>query len=1312
MSAEPWQDSVDLPAGTTWLLEASAGTGKTYQIASLFLRLVAEYGVPIERILAITFTNAATAELRDRIRGRLRDALAVLREPGVPTDDGILLWVRSLEHRDEIEKRLELALRSFDLAPISTIHGFSQRMLQELAFDSGQDPDLELLSDVTEIEEQVVDDTLACVYAQASPAAVVLLEEVGFTRDALLKVTRAMGGPTEPSVVPETSADLSAAVKRASAWAAKTAALSERWSGEDYAGALEQLAFDVKQKQFRERQQAGWIASSARDVRGWLAAGAGEWPGSEKSYARLIGGNLCNSFKGSPDALATRAWPRVLRELDAFVAERDAIRRELAPLAAFARTVRARVEGELTRRRALTFNGMLSRLADRVTRNGGARSPLAVRIRERFDAAFVDEFQDTDDAQWRVIEAALHGHRRLFLIGDPKQAIYAFRGADVHVYLSASRAVDEAHRRTMSFNWRSDPTAVTALNALWRGDSLAFDQERIDYVEVSPKKPGRLDPVRSGLELRWLDDRIRGGAEGAPISRKIDGLIARLVARETVAWLRNERSRIVEAHEARDVEPGDLAVLVNSHAEARQVQQALRRAGVPAVAASKDSVFDTAVAGWLAAWLDAVAGGGRDRAARTAVVTPLFGWTGDELAWALAVAGRGDEARAAARIAGVTLRDWGLWTERLRAASERWTRLGFARTFDREAIDCGVYPRVLGLIDGERHATDLRHLFELAHIEERSRRWGPRGLADWLRAQVGTRSEETAQRLESDAQAVTIETVHASKGLEYPIVLLPYGSSGRAGADDGEPIVVRGSTRPELNVALRETTNRATAHARHALEQRREGLRKLYVALTRAEHHTVVWYGPVGDHGSRTCSTPLGRLLMRSPTGHGFDDDAMPAFDGTDPQAWSAARQRLEALVARGGGAISWSVEDAPGTVLAAWTPAAGALATLRRAPWPAERKDLSHRWVVTSFSGLGPATGAHDRDEKLPPEVPQTVEDEGSAAAREDAGDITTVRKPVLKTFPDHGRIALGSGTAYGSWVHKVLERTDFRTSRARDGRELRYLLTQEGARFGLRANRPALDELERQLPRVLRTPLDSTRADDLVKGLPAGFTLGQLGDGDRLDELGFDLRVGDGTAWRQEGPPPPTGRGPLERYPGCAAPRAVYEAIFAGTDGSPTGAAPWIEHQRRRLSDGKTLIASIAGILTGSIDLVFRTSQGGTTRYFLVDYKTNRIETSASGHYAGRWLEWKMADKAYPLQALIYTLALHRHLKVRLRGYDYDTHIGGHVYLFLRGMSGPDTPRDDETGRCLGVFGDRWPRRVVEALDLALCPVDEAAR
>jgi len=227
-------------------------------------------------------------------------------------------------------------------------------------------------------------------------------------------------------------------------------------------------------------------------------------------------------------------------------------------------------------------------------------------------------------------------------------------------------------------------------------------------------------------------------------------------------------------------------------------------------------------------------------------------------------------------------------------------------------------------------------------------------------------------------------------------------------------------------------------------------------------------------------------------------------------------------------------------------------------------------------------------------------------------------------------------------------------------------------------------------------------------VRGLPAGFALRDLATSDRLDELVFDVRLGDGTLFRRERRDSIAERGPLDRRPGCVDPAQVYDAVLAAA--GSRGVGSWLDYQRARRDEGHALLASITGILTGSIDLVFRAGDAGERRYYLVDYKTNRIGDSDAGHYAASWLEWEMARKGYPLQALIYTLALHRHLACRLPGYDYDRHVGGYFYVFLRGMSGPDTPRDPATGLCLGVFGDRWPRATIEGLDLALSPRGDA--
>jgi exodeoxyribonuclease V beta subunit len=605
---------------------------------------------------------------------------------------------------------------------------------------------------------------------------------------------------------------------------------------------------------------------------------------------------------------------------------------------------------------------------------------------------------------------------------------------------------------------------------------------------------------------------------------------------------------------------------------------------------------------------------------------------------------------------------------------------------------------VLALPDGERHATDLRHLFELLHVEQRTRRQGAGGLAEWLRAQRGTSSEAALQRLESDARAVRIETVHASKGLEYPIVLLPFAWSAHAKTrDNGEPLLVRDDRGAELYLGVLGAPGRGERRERLAAEQRREELRKLYVSLTRAKHRTIAWYGPIGRDGAKTSASALGRLLMRSAEAPGFDDEAMPDFAADPAGAWKEASARLDALVSRSSGAVSWRAEP-PLAGSPAWTPPDRSSVALRLASWPPDRGDLLGPWMVASYSSLAPGSAAPDRDERARADTPLEPDEPERSGER----SVVGIAPPALAAFPARPRLAHGGGKRYGTCVHEVLEQLDFTTARAKDGRSLPELIGTAARRAGLDRHEQLTAELAEHLPALLATPLDSTRDDDVVRGLPPGFGLAALSVADRLDELHFDLRLGGGVAWRRDPAAPAAGR---------VDPQAVYDAVLAAADPAPGHLEPWLDWLRARRAAGRDLIPPLAGILTGTIDLVLRTSSAGAARYFIVDYKTNRIGLSEPGHYAGAWLGWEMAHAAYYLQALVYTLALHRHLGQRLPGYRYDEHVGGYLYLFLRGMSGARTPRDPETGRCLGVLGGFWPEAVVTALDAALGRTEEGA-
>jgi exodeoxyribonuclease V beta subunit len=314
-----------------------------------------------------------------------------------------------------------------------------------------------------------------------------------------------------------------------------------------------------------------------------------------------------------------------------------------------------------------------------------------------------------------------------------------------------------------------------------------------------------------------------------------------------------------------------------------------------------------------------------------------------------------------------------------------------------------------------------------------------------------------------------------------------------------------------------------------------------------------------------------------------------------------------------------------------------------------------------------------------------------------------------------DRDRLKRGGGTVYGTFVHEVFEAVDFTSAQGRDGRALRDLVGACAERNGLQADPQVAAELVEKMPGLLTTPLDhqgGTLADPL-RGLPKGFTLAHIDARDRLDELAFNLRLGAGARYTRT-------------RPSVLDPSRIQTALAAALDDARVPAqeiAPvraWLTyHLERARLEGGQIFEEIAGILTGSIDLVFRAhpdaaqrAAGDTDpRWFVVDYKTNVIETSTPGHFAGPWLAWKMATTGYPLQALLYTVALHRHLKLRMQGYDYDRHMGGYLYLFVRGMAGADTPRCAETGRCLGVFAHRWRRETIEAVDDALGAAFDAA-
>jgi exodeoxyribonuclease V beta subunit len=1135
---EPFELLGPLPGGTV-VLEASAGTGKTYAIAALATRYVGEAGIALSELLLVTFTKAATAELRDRVRRRMVEAsdhlASVIGGNVDPSGDPLLdhLAEAPVKELRERQRRLADAVTEFDTATISTIHGFCQQVLSGIGLAADVPREITLLEDEELLLEQVVHDAM---------------------------VTRFLDRPGAPGV-------------RAVMDAAKAA-----------------------------------VDDPDADV----------LP-SESALPDDVAGD-------DPDATA-----RLIADL--------------------AREVRAEMARRKRTAGVLSHQDLLTRLCDAVTDPAHGAAAVAV-LRDRYRVALIDEFQDTDPVQWEILERsfgqAAHG-RALVLIGDPKQAIYSFRGADVRAYLRATR---DASRYTLGVNWRSDGTLITALNHLFGG--TVYGDAQIVHRDVRPAPgrdgsrltgPGRptdhasaTGSVTGSVTEATAPITFRAVTEGPtpgsdPTANSARAQIPDDVAAEVVRTLDADGPRIA-GERAR---PRDIAVLVRANRDAAVVQQALRRVNVPAVINGVGSVFaTTAAAEWLQL-LETLERPSSAHAARRLAVTAFGGWDAHQLAVA-------DDAA------------WDSFHERLHTWSGVLAERGVPGLLRSVTATTAINERLLGMTGGERHLTDLHHVGELLHAAQLEVELGAAALTGWLAERIdgmqdaAVPPDEQARRLESDAEAVQILTVHRSKGLEFPIVLCPYLWSAGQGARP--PLTVPGPDGGHriIDVGPAARTGYEQAKDRWNEDKQAEDLRLLYVAATRARHRVVLWWVAAKRNGASS----LGTILFARDEHDRVTSEQPPALPDRDDTL--AALERLAA--ACGGTATTVPDQPRPGRYAPTGDDADG----LRLEPLD---RWVDRRWRRTSFSGLAnhdPVTRQDTRDQA---DDADTKDDEGLDLApqldrpsgrADDGRELRTISLP-LAVVPGSAEL--------GTMLHAVLEHADFAAPDL-DDEVGRHLDAQQARHLVARDHR---ETLLAGLVAAVRTPLGPLADDRALTGFDRAH---------RLDEPRFELPLAGGDR-------------PGDRAPAALARIADLVEQHLGADDPLAG-----YHQRLR---EPRFAIDLRGYLNGAIDLVLRIDDGrGGDRYLVVDHKTNRLgwpDTPTAWHYRPAGLAGAMQDGHYPLQALIYAVALHRLLRWRLPDYDPSAHLGGVAYLFLRGMTGPEVPRVD--GQPCGVFAWRPPAALV---------------
>lgn len=1140
------------------IIEASAGTGKTYTLAELYLRLILEKDLTVDQILVVTYTRAATEELRERLRQKLVDA----REQSL----------RQSEHKSL--QKLNLAIQSFDEAAIFTIHGFSQRVLGDFAFESGLRFELELIGDDQELLQSVTDDFWRREVTTADKNFINYLLGKKESPESLLQSIRSLIGKPylELIAVPEVN------VEKCSQQVQKQF---------DHL----KLLWQQEQKQIIETLQNKGLLNGNKyrtaSIEKWLLQLVelmthADMPSSLfDGFERFTPAKLEDALKKDQILPELRFWSAcelLLEQYQQLQQVRELQRQQLRlKLLEYITEI---LPQRKQQQQVQSYDDLLLNLGQAL--NGTRGDWLVAQLRKQYQAALIDEFQDTDPVQYDSF-SRIYSDSGLptFLVGDPKQAIYSFRGADIFTYLKAKSQADNEY--TLTTNWRSHPNLVTAVNTIFRSHPEPFIYRDIPFNLVGSARDD--DPVLKFGQAAPAPFHILWAGSDKPVAKKDQTSIAANVTADEISKLLNlaqyDEAVLMDekSKQARALSGGDIAVLVRNHRQAHVIQQCLQKRGINSVQQGRENVFSSNEALILERVLLAIAEPSNETRVKGALVTNFWGLSATELYQLLE-----DEAQ------------WLAQLDFFFELHQIWLKHGFMRLFRQLMVSISVQQRLLSQPNGERQLTNFNHLAELIQLQCGHQNQGVEVVLHWLAThrQSIDANDDTAQlRLESDEQLVKIVTIHKSKGLEYPIVFCPF--LWDANLRSAKNKVIKFHQPEQNNIACVAFSEPALSQAEGlvTIEEQAEDLRLLYVALTRARERCVIIWGAV----------------------KGVDDSALFKLihpDLTEIQSPEMADD-LQTMIKASEGTISVESIDIEQPVhYLAETDTSQTLAARTFNGY------IQQPWRIGSFSAL-----TQNHDAELPDYDAQTASNE------------VIIRAITMDRF------GFPRGAQAGTCLHALFEYWDFASQ---DTEAMEKLVSRTLLQYGF--NEKWISIACQWLIEVLATPLSE-----------AGFSLGQLTQAQRLDELEFYFPVADLSVNRLQ----------QLLLPLLSADSALAKVI-----------------KRLKFFD-------LTGFMKGFIDLVFE-HQG---QFYVVDYKSNHLGYEKAD-YQSEQLNVAMVEHDYPLQYLIYSLALHRYLRLRLPDYDPEKHFGGVYYLFIRGMK-------PEWGQA-GVFYDKPSVDLLDKLDQCL--------
>ncbi|MCB4435851.1 exodeoxyribonuclease V subunit beta [Alteromonas sp. McT4-15] len=1214
-------DVVAMPLYGRHLIEASAGTGKTFNITRLYLRFLLEKKLTVKDILVMTFTKAATEEIKGRVAKTLREATQIWQHAkdngGVIADDCDPVYIHLFNNNDVDESlaRLKAAQLELDEASVFTIHGFCQHVIAQLAFNSGFAMSLNLGNDTSELYLQAAEDYIRKVSVNEDDF--LLLAQSGWhvPERLLSEFNTSVRSTLTPLLLDENAIEdaFINSLQDSDETALSQFAFHSRQIEDNEELLVEQLIKTPAHKKERPQELAAlkaWLRSVI-DEKIYVAA-------PPQAQAFLDGRRYARNKSGVKEILTP--IKDLAKAIDEAVADKEAA---IAQIPVFRLIedaigfIKTRVAQQKKQLGIIDFDDLIRMLAEEVIK---PNNTLVPELRRRFPVALIDEFQDTDAKQYAILDAVypnanvtqvnlgkgaenievsapLKVDSALLMIGDPKQAIYRFRGGDIFTYLKAGRQAD--FRWVMNTNWRSVEGMVKAYNRLFYGAPVATGEPSdvfgfgINYnpVKFTPKASAANTPLFDPLSDGNSPQSATRSAMNYVSMHMDDKQDATSMRRNMASWIAQEIYRLLneayfeEGPCQRTVRPADIAILVKDRTEANIVKYVLGQQGIASVYLSdRSNLFATPEAKDVLRLLSGIWHATDNNKVASSLASPLWGYSPQTL---IELLYHENDAL------------WDRAFDKVMTLREMWLQKGCMSVL-LYLMQSSYQP--FGS-DVERALTNYQHLAEVLEKASTTHQ-RPEQLLDWLNHQIHQpdSDEELTLRLESDSQLIRLITQHGSKGLEYPIVFIPFATAYKDAARNGKSMsnifTYYDEQKEDLQLQLGQTKQ---AISRVRAEGAAEDMRLAYVAVTRAAHRCYMGILPLdGNEKSalaRAMNIDNGQLNWRDALeGIAKENEAFACHINGD--------DTVETYTAVSNNDVASELYALQFTGTS------------------------SEEWRLYSFSALSRLTtyidsqGQHasniDNGISMPSiPVMQTVRDEEIVTENTLSSFDIDVHEPDTLLDTNALRFTLAKGASAGNLLHDLLEQNDFSEPQWEEtGKEMI-------ARFGLdEAQTPALYEW---LDEVLQTPLFPN-----VQLSLCDLTLQQTL---REAEFYFPLAKSQWSALQDI----------LTQHR-----HSVFEKI-----GGQAHAAPSL------------ITEQLEGMMHGFIDLIFE-HEG---KFYVADYKSTWLGDSVS-HYKPEALFENNQHHLYDLQYLIYCLALHRYLGNTLNNYEPSEHFGGVYYLYLRGM------------------------------------------